>query len=48
MLTGYTGFDCSVPICSQHSEFVFNVVGQSINRNAHTWSNVNANQLVNG
>jgi len=55
MLTGYTGFDCSVPICSMHSDFVLNVpglypasstAGQSKNRNKHKWSKVAISQLV--
>jgi len=37
MLTGYTGFDCSVPICSQHVEFIYNVRDQSEDRTAHSW-----------
>ena len=30
MLTGFTGFDCSVPICSMHEEFVLNVDRQTV------------------
>jgi hypothetical protein len=34
MLTGYTGFDCSVPICTQHAAFVYNVKGATVETRA--------------